>query len=106
MHASMPWRPAIALPDALGLSADEISAALLFTTHDHIAEPAPVDHVHDSSMRGTVRSRDDGSPMRCEGSFEAWDYRHDRAITGALPEARWTLNVSVWLLKDPVLIPH
>lgn len=85
---------------ATGLAPEEISAATVFTTQDDVAVIRAV--------AADVRARSygwsepptcviDGGMRRCDGAFEAYDYRDGRIITDATPSASWRLEVTAWL---------
>lgn len=93
-----------ALLSAAGVEAGAVSAATVFTTHremdlyvDILDDILARDYAWDGPADCEVTER----WRKCEGSFEAWDYRDDLAATTPTPKAPWTLKVSIWLPLDP-----
>jgi len=87
----------------LDLDAGRLVAALQFTTHTQLDVMM--------SAADDVRARDydwleppecaiDGARTRCEGVFEAQDYRDDSVVRGAEPVDVWQINVTVWMPSD------
>ena len=85
---------------ALGISPDDVSAAIVFTTQStfEVAQAVAKDirgrtygwsSPPDCAPQGTV--------MACSGVFRAHDYRDDGIIRGSEPVADWELPVGVWL---------
>ncbi len=83
-----------------GLAPESLAAAVVFTTHGDL------DRVFTAVADVTTRSyawteapacKPDGDLRACEGTFTAYDYRHDGWVTGEAPAATWELRVSIWL---------
>jgi hypothetical protein len=86
-----------ALPDAMGVAAGEISAALLFTTQDDTRTIASLaDHAAAETYTWSQGPTCDDD-RQCDGTYTAWDYRHDRTIDGSEPTVQWELPVRIWL---------
>ena len=93
-----------ALLRTAALRADEVSAATVFTTHNDITVMAEV--AEDVKNRpytwadAPICGEPDRGVIRCEGSFDAMDYREgDDILTGAAQQP-WRIPVSVWLPAD------
>ncbi|TNF31179.1 MAG: hypothetical protein EP329_12755 [Deltaproteobacteria bacterium] len=97
-----------ALLAATGLAPEDVSAATVFTTQDDVSVIRAV--------AADVRARSYGwsEPptcvagnvmRRCDGAFEASDYRDGLAILDASPSATWRLEVTVWLPAGPGPFP-
>jgi dienelactone hydrolase len=87
------------LLEIAGLGASEVAAAVVFTTQTILEHSEPVvDDLTSRTYRWTeapaCEERDDF--QRCEGAFEAWDYRGAGGV-GAPPSRAYTLPVSLWL---------
>ncbi len=92
------------LLEVAGIDPGAVSAATVFTTHREHDVYAAInadiqarDYAWDAPVECEVTER----WRRCEGTFTAWDYRDDLAISTPTPKAPWTLNVSLWLPLDP-----
>ena len=92
------------LLEAASIEPGAVSAATVFTTHrEHdifaaiTADVQARDYAWDAPAECEVTER----WRRCEGTFTAWDYRDDLAISTPTPKAEWTLNVSMWLPLEP-----
>ncbi|PKN58885.1 MAG: hypothetical protein CVU56_03420 [Deltaproteobacteria bacterium HGW-Deltaproteobacteria-14] len=97
-----------ALLAATGLEPAEVSAATVFTTQDDVAVIRAV--AADVQARSYGWSEPptcviDGDLRRCDGAFEAYDYRDGRIITDATPNATWRLEVTAWLPAGPGPFP-
>jgi dienelactone hydrolase len=87
--------------EAIGLRADEVSAAALFTTHDElsgmVAVAEEVKRYRYDWEPGTSCEVDEERGLeRCTGSFVASDYRVAGGVVGQEPVAPWTLRVDMW----------
>jgi hypothetical protein len=83
-----------------GLAPESLAAAVVFTTHGDLDRV--FDAVEDVGTRTYAWTeaptcKPDGELRACEGTFTAYDYRHDSWVTGAPPTATWELRVSIWL---------
>ncbi|MGM0575373.1 MAG: hypothetical protein ACQEXJ_06555 [Myxococcota bacterium] len=88
------------LLERTGLDAADISAATVFTTHADLGvvlEAAADVKTRDYAWTAPPTCEDEGDRIRCEGTFEAFDYRDGRHVETPTPEAPWELPVSVWL---------
>ena len=77
-----------------------LNAATVFTTHgdlDVVAAAAADVTTRAYAWSAPPVCDDRGDYRRCDGEFEAYDYRDDRHIATAAPGEAWTLPVSVWL---------
>ncbi len=86
-----------------GYDVDELSAAVPFVTHaDQQAVLAARDHAAAQSYEYSEAPTcaPEGDLIRCDGQFDAWDYRDDRIIRDGTPQQAWTLAFSVWLPAD------
>ena len=108
LHGTLPAGMPPELADALkqgitdaGWSADTLAAATVFVTADDLAP------IVDAAASLAERSYDwleplscapNGTMRRCDGAFEAYDFRDDTSILTAEPQPeRWRLQVSVWM---------
>lgn len=88
---------------AAEVKAADVSAAVVFTTHrelDVMAAVAADVQARDYGWQTLPACEDTERWRVCEGTFEAWDYRDDRAILTAAPKEPWTLPVRLWLPLD------
>jgi hypothetical protein len=97
---------------SVGLAADQVSAATVFTTQSVVEVSLAVSK--DIANRGYTWSAPpscvaEEHARRCEGRFVAQDYRTDGVVLSPEAVAPWELDVSVWLPLEapgpyPVLI--
>lgn len=88
------------LLERTGLAADDISAAVVFTTHDDTQVFDGV--VEDIAGRTYAwdeapQCAEEGGYNVCETAFVALDYRNDRIIDGMATPTEWTIPVTLWL---------
>lgn len=94
LHAE--WRGALA---QLNVPADSVSGMTTFTVHNDIG--AVVDAaaaVQDETYAWTdpeCTTTDD--QIRCELTFDPWDFREGRYVETPTPQSRWQVDVTVWL---------
>jgi hypothetical protein len=82
------------------LAPEDISAATVFTVHDDLGPIlAAADDVvaRDFAWDAPATCSAETDRRRCEGSFEAWDYRGDRVVADGTRQRARTLPVTVWL---------
>jgi hypothetical protein len=90
---------------ATGVAPESISAATVFTTHDDftvLAELAADIRERSYGWEVAPTCADEEHYRRCDGAFESYDFRVDRAVLEVTEGTPWTLNVRVWLPLEAV----
>ncbi len=88
-----------ALPGQLGLAADAVRGATVFTTQTvHASSQAVAADIAGAAFDWLAPPTCEATAQQvhCEGTFMAGDYRTDGVVQGAAPAARYALPVSVW----------
>ena len=97
-----PGRRVIDAARAVGVRSEDVSHALIFTTHDDLGplvEAAA--HIRSSTPSWKESPTCSGAdPVVCQGVFDASDYRTGGAVEGGVPAADWELRPTVWLPPD------
>lgn len=93
------WTEALAL---LSLTPSEVSGMTTFTVHDDIgAVVAAARSVRSETFEWTRgECTTTGDQIRCEHSFNPWDYREGRYIETPSIVERWQVDVTIWLPAD------